>query len=107
MRAYPKMKWVGFSIVVIFLTSSLAMADGKRELKGAPPAAEPRFQAGDTLAVEAGRANLMLGDEVIAVLGRGRRIVVVEVRDSWIGTHVVVGGAKKAGWLRIMFSRVR
>jgi len=83
----------------VLLCSSLLAGDPKQTPSGLPPAAAPQFQAGDTLVVASERANLMLGDQVISVLGEGTRIVVVEFRDRWVGTHVVVQGQRKAGWV--------
>jgi hypothetical protein len=102
MRAFQSIEYVGVCLVgVIFFSPSLFAADRHREPAKQPPAVEPRFQAGDTLAIASEGADLMLGEQVIAVLSRGKRIVVVEVRDAWVGTHVIVQGEKKAGWVRV------
>jgi hypothetical protein len=42
----------------------------------------------------------MVGSSVVATLPKGREIVVVEVRDPWVGVFVSVDGQRKAGWLR-------
>jgi len=86
---------------VVVLCSSLLAADRNRNSSDRPPAAIPQFQPGDTLVVASQHANLMLGDQVITVLGKGTRVVVVEFRNRWVGTHVVVQGQRKAGWVWI------
>jgi hypothetical protein len=63
------------------------------------PGQEPRFKAGDVLTVAVDRANLMVGTQVIATVPKGQRVVLADVRDSWLGTFVLVNGQKKAGWI--------
>jgi hypothetical protein len=70
------------------------------QASGQAPRTEPSFQPGDVLTVAPARANLLRGADVVAVVSGGQRLVVVEVRDQWIGTYVETNGAKKAGWLR-------
>lgn len=91
---------VNLMAVALVLSASLAVG-GELGANGPSqaPGAEPRFKAGDTLTIAADSANLMLGSDVAATLPRGQRIVVVEVRGSWIGTHVSVNGQQKAGWI--------
>jgi hypothetical protein len=102
MRTHLKNEFVVACVAGIILFSTpLFAAKPKLNSADQPPAVEPRFKAGDTLAIAAENADLMLGDQVIAAMGKGQRIIVVEVRDSWIGTHVVLQGEKKAGWIRM------
>ena len=85
---------------VMLLATGLAV--GGELVTSAPylaPGAEPRFKVGDTLIIAADRADLMVGSNVVASLLRGTRIVVVEVRESWIGAYVSVNGQHKAGWI--------
>ncbi|MGA2068281.1 MAG: S24/S26 family peptidase [Thermoguttaceae bacterium] len=81
---------------------AVVAASGEREgqTSGQAPRTEPTFKPGDILTVAAERANLMRGAEVVAVVPGGERLVVVEVRDQWIGTYVSENGERKAGWLR-------
>jgi hypothetical protein len=65
------------------------------------PAGAPRFQAGDVLIVAAANARLMWGEQVVTAVPRGQRVVVVEVRDGWVGTHVTVNGQAKSGWMAV------
>ena len=47
------------------------------------------------------QANLVMGNKVVARLVKGQRVVVIEVRDSWVGTYVAVNGQKVPGWISI------
>ena len=85
--------------VAMLLATGLAVGGELGIGSSQAPGAEPRFKVGDTLTIAADRANLMVGSVVVAALSRGARIVVVEVRDSWIGTYVSVNGQQKAGWI--------
>ena len=42
----------------------------------------------------------MRGDKIIASVPKGQQVVVVEVRDPWLGIYVSIGDQKKAGWMR-------
>ena len=42
----------------------------------------------------------MRGEKEVTVVRGGQRIVVVEVRDPWVGAYVFADGERKAGWLR-------
>lgn len=44
-------------------------------------------------------SKLMDGRIVLAVLRKGRRVVVAKVSNGWVGTHVEVGGKRLKGWL--------
>jgi hypothetical protein len=85
-----------------WLSTVVVAVSGERagQTPGQAPRTEPRFQPGDILTVAPERANLMRGAEVVAVVPGGERLVVVEVRDQWIGVYVSTNGEKKAGWLR-------
>ncbi len=96
-----------FSVMVAFLPAGVILACSSVEAAGpvvsvdpAPPSAEPQFKAGDVLTVAADRSPLMRGSQALANLTKGQQILVVEVRGNWIGTQMVVGGEKMAGWLR-------
>ena len=41
----------------------------------------------------------MVGDEVVATVLKGQRIIVIDVRDSWVGTYVSVNGQQRRGWI--------
>ena len=93
------------SLMAVFMLLAAGLAVGGELGTSGPsqaPGTEPRFKVGDTLTIAADRANLMLQSVVVAALPRGARIVVVEVRGSWIGTYVSVNGQQKAGWIGAM-----
>jgi hypothetical protein len=52
------------------------------------------------LTIAAESAQLMRGDKIIATVPKGRQVVVVEVRDPWIGIYVSLGDQRKAGWMQ-------
>jgi hypothetical protein len=66
-----------------------------------PPATEPQFQAGDTVTIASENAQLMLGERFLGPVPKGVQVLVVEVRDPWIGTQVMVDGRRTAGWIRV------
>jgi hypothetical protein len=65
-----------------------------------PPRERPQFKAGNVLNVAA-NVPLMLGEQVTATVPEGQQVVVVEVRDPWVGVYVSIGNQQKAGWLRM------
>jgi hypothetical protein len=84
------------------VVSSVAMAAEKIPIQRPLPQApqdEPRFKVGSTLVVAAENANLMVGSAVLATLSKGHRIVIVDVRDTWIGAYAAVNGQRIAGWI--------
>jgi hypothetical protein len=102
MKVRPTHALVAGLMVSVSL-SVLAWAAGNEppgRASGESPLTEPGFKPGDIVAVAPERANLMRGAEVVAVVPGGQRIVVVEVRDQWVGAYVLISGEKKAGWLR-------
>ena len=86
--------------ILVFASASAWAVEPVASDASQAPAAEPRFKPGDTLLVAAERANLMLGNDVIAAVRKGQRIVVVEVRHPWVGTYVMANNQKKVGWIR-------
>jgi len=82
------------------VTVSSLLCGGMVTAAGLAPHEEPRFKAGDALAVAANSASVMLADQVVGVLPKGQRIVVVEVRDGWVGAHARVDGRLVAGWVQ-------
>jgi len=88
-------------IVGVCLSSAALAVNGNRTLGASPqpPRETPQFKPGDVLTVAAQSAQLMRGDQIIATVPKGRQVLVVEVRDSWIGTYVSFGDQKKAGWM--------
>jgi hypothetical protein len=76
-------------------------AGGAETFLSTAPPAEPQFQPGDIVVVAAEQAKLMRGDELVATVPQGRRVVVVEVRQAWVGTHVMVNDENKAGWIHM------
>ncbi len=101
MRAMSR-RWFVAGVLAGALFSSAALAaGGGGDQSGSSPAPreEPRFKAGDTLVVTAQNAKLMVGSALVAQVPKGRQIVVVQVRDSWVGTYLSVNGQKKAGWI--------
>jgi hypothetical protein len=81
------------------VSSVTLVRGGDGESSGAAPRAAPRFKPGDTLTIAAPSANVMRGAEVIATVAQGQRILVVEVRDAWIGALVSENGQNRAGWI--------
>lgn len=84
---------------ILLSLASIALA-GNSDPAG-PPTGEPRFKSGDLLTVAADRANLMVGNQVLAALPKGQQIVVADVRGAWVGAYVLVGGQQRAGWIQI------
>lgn len=74
-------------------------AFARAESAAAPPT-EPAFKPGDTLTVASQHASLRIGENVVATLPRGHRVLVAEVRDRWVGTLASVDGQPKAGWIQ-------
>ncbi len=58
------------------------------------------LQPGKVAVVAAEKANLMLGQKVIAILDRGARMEITAVEGNWIGGEVVVGRRKRYGWIQ-------
>jgi hypothetical protein len=90
---------VAMATLAIVSCACLARAAEADRVSLPAPADMPKFKAGETLSVAAEKARLMLGAATVATLPRGQRFVVVEVRDSWIGTRLSVGGQEKHGWI--------
>lgn len=84
----------------MLLASSLFAATPILKSTSSAPAVEPSFRVGDTLTVASESAKVMIGSRVIGSAHKGQRILVVEVRNQWVGTQVMVAGEKKAGWIR-------
>ena len=85
----------------VFLSSAAITVGGDHD-KGVlsqAPQEEPRLKVGSTLTIAGEGANLMVGKKVVATVPKGQRIVVVDVRDSWVGTYVSVNGRRMAGWI--------
>ena len=98
MLALRKSWLIATGFLGLFVCGTFSVSGAERA-SSPSPASEPRFQAGDTLIVAGPKARLMQGDRVVTAVPQGQRIVVVEVRDGWVGTHVTVNGQTKAGWL--------
>jgi hypothetical protein len=88
-------------IVGVCLSSATLAANGNRSVGDLPqpPRETPQFKPGDVLAVAAASAQLMRGDNILATVPKGRQVVVVEVRDPWVGIYVSLGDQKQAGWV--------
>ncbi len=84
------------------LSTAVLAANGDRDSRGSPqpPRETPQFKAGDVLAVAAESTPLMRGDKIIAIVPKGQPVVVVEVRDPWLGIYVSIADQKTAGWMR-------
>ena len=86
--------------VALSMVAAALCSEREGPISGQSPQTAPAFKPGDIIAVVPERASLMRGGEVVAVVPGGQRIVVVEVRNHWIGTYVFANGERKAGWLR-------
>lgn len=88
------------AVAVLFCTLPATGADLTTNGVSQAPPAVPKFSPGDVVQIGVPSAKLMLGSDVLAEVGKGEPIVVVETRDSWVGTVVSIGGRSKAGWIR-------
>ena len=57
------------------------------------------YQPGDTVIVDADRAHLRIGNDVIATLAKGTTMHVVEVDGQWVGGRVHMDGTTHSGWI--------
>ena len=89
-------------MVGVCLSPAVLAANGDRDSRGSaqPPRETPQFKPGDVLAVAAESTPLMRGNKIIAIVPKGQPVVVVEVRDPWIGVYVSIADQKTAGWMR-------
>ncbi len=71
-----------------------------RQVFSYEPAPSLVFKPGDVVVVAAEKANLMVGDRVLAAVPRGQHLTVSAVRDFWIGTSIQTNGQEIGGWLR-------
>jgi len=62
-------------------------------------AAEPALKPGATVTVTKDGAEFGTGKTTIARLSKGATFQVTEVRGAWVGGHVDIAGAKRAGWI--------
>jgi hypothetical protein len=97
MRNFSLLAFVSVLLVAVLAVSLAAVA--VEPDRGSPPADQPRFKAGDIATVAVDNARLMTGNEVVAAVPKGQRIVVIEVRGSWIGTYLSLAGQQKSGWI--------
>lgn len=95
-------RWLIAGLIVGVCLPAARAARGSPDSGGAatPPRETPQFKPGDVLSVAAANAPLMRGEQVIATVPTGQQIVVVDVRDPWIGVYVSIGTEQKAGWIR-------
>jgi hypothetical protein len=94
--------WFVVALIAGAILSSATLAFAGNGEKGAlspAPPDEPQLKVGSTLVIAGDGANLIVGSHIVAALPKGQRIVVVEVRDPWVGTYVSVNGQKRAGWI--------
>ena len=63
--------------------------------------ADPEIQRGDTVVVSKDGARLRLKERVVATLSKGQQLKVHQVSGRWLGTYLVVDGAKKGGWIHM------
>jgi len=83
-----------------FLCVAITAGGAETAVSVAPPA-QPQFQPGDIVVVAAEQAKLMRADQLVATVPQGRRVVVVEVREAWVGTCVLVNDEHKTGWIHM------
>lgn len=100
MYAVRKSGLITTGILGLLLCGTFTAAGAERKSSPAPGGA-PRFRVGDTMVVTGTNAQLMRGDRAVAAVARGQHILVVEIREGWIGTHVAVNGQTKGGWLAV------
>jgi hypothetical protein len=91
---------VGVVVVSSLSTVMVAAAERQDRSSGVAPQAAPEFQAGDVLTVTSDGARMMRGADLVAVAAKGQRLVVVDVRDGWIGAYMFTNGQRQAGWFR-------
>lgn len=58
------------------------------------------IEVGDTVTVAVDGASLRQGQQSLAALRKGQRLVVTNVKDTWLATAVTDGGQAKAGWVQ-------
>lgn len=87
------------TVIVAALIGSLESA--RSEEQGPLTRAEAGPRVGDVLRIASESASLMLGQQVLGALPKGRPIVITEVRKAWIGTHLPVNGRQVAGWIHL------
>jgi hypothetical protein len=100
MRALFNSRCSGGLLAVIISGTAFSAWGAGISTSNSAPSAEPSFRPGDTLAVASERADVMYGAKVVSSVRKGQQIIVVEVRQPWIGTYVIVDNQKKAGWIR-------
>jgi hypothetical protein len=96
-------RWLIAGLIVgAGLSPAARAANDNQDSRGLaqPPRETPQFKPGDVLTVAAQSTPLMRGDKIIASVPKGQQVVVVEVRDPWLGIYVSIGDQKKAGWMR-------
>jgi hypothetical protein len=90
--------WFVAGLSTCLLAAQAAGGNPDSNGSAVPPRERPQFKAGDVLAVAA-NAPLMRGEQVTATVPAGQQVIVVEVRDPWVGVYVSIGSQQKAGWL--------
>jgi len=58
------------------------------------------IKSGDCVVASNDGAKLMFGETVRAELAKGTEINVLSVRGTWLGSHVIVDGEEKKGWVK-------
>lgn len=59
----------------------------------------PALKAGDTAVVTKAKAEVKVGDRVVATVPKGTQFTVVAVQETWIGATVDQNGQKVSGWI--------
>jgi hypothetical protein len=90
----------GLSVGTFLFAAQAANGSPDSGGSAVPPRETPQFKAGDVLTVATPNTSLMRGEQVTATVPQGQQVVVVEVRDPWVGVYVSIGNQKKAGWLQ-------
>jgi len=59
----------------------------------------PTLKAGDLVVVAKAKADLKLGDKVLATVGQGTQFTIVQVQGTWVGATIEQNGQKLSGWI--------
>ena len=91
---------IAYSVAVLLVCVTVATgAEVAADARSQAPDIAPQVKAGDVLTVAGERADMMVGRTVLATLPQGQQVLVVDIRDAWIGTYVRVGSREQAGWI--------
>jgi hypothetical protein len=88
---------------VVLLVAMLVLPLAAQAQTVRPPSGASVLAAiynGDEVMVAADGAPLMIGNDVLARLPRGRKFPVTAIEGPWLGTWLEIGGRSQSGWVR-------